>query len=133
MRRVKPISIVVALLLMSCGEDNPLNYDTLAGTYTLREIQLTGGSQTQTLRPPEATGTLVLSTTGDFSMSLSVPSLQMVDRYSDGTYAIEGSSILFQEAATLGLVGTNAAVSGNELTLTSSIGESQVTMVFVKV
>ena len=133
MRRFKTFTFVVALLFMSCGEDNPLNYDTLAGTYTLREIQLTGGSQTQTLRPPEATGTLVLSTTGDFSMSLSVPSLGMEDRYSDGTYAIEGSSILFQEAATLGLIGTNATISGNELTLTSSLGGSQVTMIFVKV
>lgn len=133
MRRFKPFTIVVALLFMSCGEDNPLNYDTLAGTYTLREIQLTGGSQTQTLRPPEAIGTLVLSTTGDFSMSLSVPSLGMEDRFSDGTYAIEGSSILFQEAATLGLIGTNATISGNELTLTSSLGGSQVTMIFVKV
>ncbi|MDE2999957.1 MAG: hypothetical protein OXU79_12850 [Gemmatimonadota bacterium] len=133
MRRFKPFTVVVALLFMSCGEDNPLNYDTLAGTYTLREIQLTGGTQTQTLRPPEATGTLVLSTAGDFSMSLSVPLLGMEDRYSDGTYAIEGSSIIFQEAATLGLIGTNATVNGSELTLTSSLGESQVTMVFVKV
>ncbi len=133
MRRLHPLLIVVALFLMSCGEDNPLNYDTLAGTYTLREIQLTGGSQTQTLRPPEATGTLVLSTTGDFSMSLSIPSLQLEDRYSEGTYTIQDSSILFQESATLGLIGTNATVDGNELTLGSSLGGSQVTMVFVKV
>lgn len=133
MRRFLPLSIVVALFLTSCGEDSPLNYDTLAGTYTLREIQLAGGSQTQTLRPPEATGTLVLSTTGDFSMSLSIPTLQLEDRYSDGTYTIQDSSILFQESATLGLIGTNATVDGNELTLTSSLGGSQVTMVFVKV
>ncbi len=133
MKRFKPFSFVVALLFMSCGEDNPLNYDTLAGTYTLREIQLASGAATQTLRPPEATGTLVLTTTGDFSLSLSIPSLGHEDRYSDGTYAIEGSSILFQEAATLGLVGTNATVNGNELTLTSSLAGSQVSMVFVKV
>ena len=133
MRRSLPLSTVVALLLMSCGDDNPLNYDTLAGTYTLREIQLTGGAQTQTLRPPEATGTLVLSTTGEFSMSLNIPSLQLEDRFSDGTYTIQESSILFQEAATQGLIGTTASVEGNELTLSSSLGGSQVAMVFVKV
>ena len=133
MRKILPLLTVVALFLVSCGDDNSLNYDTLAGTYTLREIQLTGGAQTQTLRPPEATGTLVLSTTGDFSMSLSIPTLQLEDRYSDGTYTIQDSSILFQESATLGLIGTNATVNGNELTLASSLGGSQVTMVFVKV
>lgn len=133
MKQPKPFALVLALLFMSCGDDNPLNYDSLAGTYTLREIQMAGGSQTQTLRPPEAVGTLVLTTTGDFSMSLSIPSLQLEDRFSDGTYAVEGSSILFQEAATLGLVGTTASINGNELTLSSRLGESQVTMVFVKV
>ena len=133
MRTFAGILFVFALLAVACGEDNPLNYDTLAGTYTLREIQLADGSETRTLRPPEATGTLVLTTTGDFSMSLSIPVLQLEDRYSDGTYAIEGSNILFQEAETLGVTGTTATVSGNELTLASRLGESQVTMVFVKV
>jgi hypothetical protein len=133
MRTFAGISFVLALFAMSCGDDNPLNYDTLAGTYTLSEIQLTSGSETRTLHPPEATGTLVLTTTGDFSMSLNIPVLQLEDRYSDGTYAIEGSDILFQEAATLGVTGTTATKSGNELTLASRLGESQVTMVFVKV
>ena len=133
MRTSVGISFVLALLMVACGEDNPLNYDTLAGTYTLREIRVTNDSGNTTLRPPDATGTLVLTTTGAFTMSVSAPSLGLNDRYSAGVYAVEGTTLVFEDQDTLGVTGADASVSGNELTLTSGIGNQAVTMTFAKV
>ncbi len=133
MRTFSGVSIVLALLAVACGDDNPLNYDTLAGTYTLREIRVTNESSSVTLGPPDATGTLVLTTTGAFTLSVSAPTLGLNDRYSAGVYAVEGASLVFEDQDTLGVTGADALVNGNELTLTSVIGSQAVTMIFVKV
>ena len=133
MRTFVGISFVLVLLSVACGEDNPLNYDTLAGTYTLKEIRVTNASGFVTLGPPDATGTLVLTTTGDFTMSVSAPTLGLNDTYSAGVYAVEGTSLVFEDQDSLGVTGADASVSGNELTLTSAIGNQAVTMIFAKV
>lgn len=132
MKRLFAGALCMLFLSVSCGgDDNPLSYDSLAGTYTLEELGITLGGATTTLRPPDATGTLVLTDTGSFTLSLNAPLQGINNAFSSGVYTVDGASIGFTDES--GDLNTaDVAVSGNRVTLTSGLGAQVVRMVFVK-
>ncbi len=89
---------LVLILATSCGKDNPTNPTTtsssLAGTYTLESMTIQRGTTTITVRPPDLSGTLVL-TGNRYSLTLTVPS-EGFKESEGGSYTLSGSTITFR-------------------------------------
>jgi hypothetical protein len=110
---MRRLALSILLFLASCGSDDPLSSESLAGTYVLESAELSGGGTTLILEPPTVTGFLIL--TADNSYTVSISGAGIVENVS-GSYLTQGSTITFISG------------SGGRTTNTISADSSRVTV-----
>lgn len=120
--------VVAVVLIGGCGDDETTAPTVdLSGTYELVSATFAG----QTVTPPIATGTAILTaTTYDIDITVTIPTQQPIVISDEGTYSTSGNTWTQESSTTGGQAVGSFTLVGDVLTVDSVLAGMQVRAVW---
>ncbi len=123
---------IIALLVGCGGDDSPTSQQSLAGTYTIQSATVQVRGATETLTPPDVTGSFTLTAGGRYDVLVRFTG--MFFEAETGTYTVTGNTITITPDDEREETPSQITVNGNTITVLGSFdtGGFASTEVFVK-